>query len=162
WSAPWRGNGMRPNAVNVRVGRPIPMGHRGSQPLRLSLLILTGAILSGVVVSSVEAEDLPQVFQRVDKSVGGVRAKGPDRAIRERASTLGKSTEWASGVFVPANAKARRAAPVVQTADEITVEFLGGELLDARVVASEVKADLALLQLARVPAGIQPSPLGDS
>jgi len=50
----------------------------------------------------------------------------------------------------------------VQTADEILVEFMSGESVEANIVAAEAKADLALLQLARVPAGVQPARLGDS
>ena len=42
------------------------------------------------------------------------------------------------------------------------VEFLGTETVPARVVASEPAADLAMLQLARVPAGAQVARLGDS
>jgi S1-C subfamily serine protease len=46
--------------------------------------------------------------------------------------------------------------------DEISVEFLGGETVKAKVVASEPAADLSLLQLERVPAGAKSSPLADS
>jgi S1-C subfamily serine protease len=46
--------------------------------------------------------------------------------------------------------------------DEINVEFLGGETVKARVVASEPAADLSLLQLERVPKDAKSSPLADS
>jgi S1-C subfamily serine protease len=46
--------------------------------------------------------------------------------------------------------------------DEIVVEFVGGETVTAEVVTSEPAADLSLLQLARVPAGVQPARIGDS
>jgi S1-C subfamily serine protease len=54
------------------------------------------------------------------------------------------------------------AAHVVQTLDEISVEFLGGETVRARVVASEPAADLSLLRLERVPAGAVVASMGDS
>src|SRR4029453_12305490 len=38
----------------------------------------------------------------------------------------------------------------------------GGEAIPARVIASEPAADLSMIQLARVPEGIQPARLGDS
>src|SRR4029453_452533 len=38
----------------------------------------------------------------------------------------------------------------------------GGEAIPARVIASEPAADLSMIQLARVPQGIQPAQLGDS
>jgi S1-C subfamily serine protease len=46
--------------------------------------------------------------------------------------------------------------------DEITVEFLGGQTVKARVVASEPAADLSLLQLERVPPGAQVAKMADS
>jgi len=46
--------------------------------------------------------------------------------------------------------------------DEITVEFLGGETVPAHVVSSEPAADLSLLQLDKVPAGVQPGKLANS
>jgi S1-C subfamily serine protease len=42
------------------------------------------------------------------------------------------------------------------------VEFLGGETVPARVVASEPAADLSMLQLDRVPPGVVVAKLGDS
>ncbi|HXA94598.1 MAG TPA: trypsin-like peptidase domain-containing protein, partial [Candidatus Dormibacteraeota bacterium] len=54
------------------------------------------------------------------------------------------------------------AAHVVQTADSITAEFLGGEQVVARVIASEPAADVALLQLERVPARQLAAAMGDS
>jgi S1-C subfamily serine protease len=43
------------------------------------------------------------------------------------------------------------AAHVVHDMDEILVEFLGGEMVPARVIASEPAADLSLLRLGRIP-----------
>jgi S1-C subfamily serine protease len=42
------------------------------------------------------------------------------------------------------------------------VEFLGGERVDARIVASEADADVSLLQLDRVPANTLVAAMGDS
>jgi len=46
--------------------------------------------------------------------------------------------------------------------DTITVEFLGGETVPARVASSEPAADLSMLQLDRVPPGVVVAKLGDS
>jgi S1-C subfamily serine protease len=54
------------------------------------------------------------------------------------------------------------ASHVVHALDEITVEFLGGETVTARVVASEPAADLSLLKLDRVPPGSRVAALADS
>src|SRR5262249_61509149 len=66
-----------------------------------------------------------------------------------------------SGVWVSGGGKVLTASHVVQIADEITVEFLDGDVVPAKVVASEMRADMALLQLARVPASARPAQLGD-
>jgi S1-C subfamily serine protease len=46
--------------------------------------------------------------------------------------------------------------------DEVTVEFLGGETVTARIVASEPAADLSLLKLDRVPPGATVAEMADS
>jgi serine protease Do len=65
-------------------------------------------------------------------------------------------------VLISPDGKVMTAAHVVHAMDEITVQFFGGETVAARVVASEPAADLSLLQLDSVPAGVQVAPLGDS
>src|SRR6266849_4436303 len=124
-------------------------------------LLLAGMLLWWAP-SPVEAQGLSSVFQRVNGSVVVVRAKGRDLTVQGGMSVLVKFNEVGSGVLVSTDGKVLTAAHVVQIADEITVEFLDGESVGARVVASEIKADLALLQLSRVPAGIQPARFGDS
>jgi S1-C subfamily serine protease len=54
------------------------------------------------------------------------------------------------------------AAHVVHSMEDITVEFLGGETIAARVIASEPAADLSLLQIDRVPPGSRVSRMADS
>ena len=125
------------------------------------LLILVGA-LALCAPTPIQAQTIPQVFQQVNPSVVVVRARGRDLVARGGKSVLVKYNEVGSGVVISADGKVLTAAHVVQIADEILVEFLSGESVPARVIASETKADLALLQLARVPAGVQTAPIGDS
>ncbi|HEV8441131.1 MAG TPA: trypsin-like peptidase domain-containing protein [Methylomirabilota bacterium] len=127
----------------------------------LGVLLLVGPLLASVP-SSVWGEGLPDVFQRVTGSVVVVRAKGRDLVQQGANSVLVKFNEVGSGVLASADGKVLTAAHVVQIADEMMVEFLGGEAVPARVVSSEPRSDLALLQLARVPAGVKPAQLGDS
>ena len=128
---------------------------------RASLLILAGVFLAGAAASS-HAQDLPQLFQRVSKSVVVVRVKGRDLDKQGGTPGLVKFSETGSGVLVSTDGKVLTAAHVVQIADEVSVELPGGESVTARVIGTVVKADLALLQLSRVPAGMQPARLGDS
>jgi serine protease Do len=107
------------------------------------------------------AETLGQVFKRVNRSVVVVRTKGTDAV----GQGPGVFTSWrglGSGVLVSADGKVMTAAHIVQTADEVTVEFLTGDAVRARVIASEPSADVSLLQLERMPEGVPWSPLGDS
>ncbi len=99
-----------------------------------------------------------EVFRKVAPSVVVIRAKGRDLG----ASGQSRFAETGSGVLISPDGKVMTAAHVVQAMDEINVEFLGGETVKAHVVASEPAADLSLLQLARVPAGANSSPLADS
>ncbi len=108
--------------------------------------------------SGVEAQTPGEVFRKVAPSVVVIRAKGHEVA----ASGQTRFNETGSGVLISPDGKVMTAAHVVHAMDEITVEFLGGETVKARVVASEPAADLSLLQLERVPTGAKSSPLANS
>jgi S1-C subfamily serine protease len=109
--------------------------------------------------SVVEAQDVGQLFRKINPSVVVIRAKG--REV-EGAKGLTQFTETGSGVLVSADGKVMTAAHVVHLMDEINVEFLGGETIKARIIASESAADLSMLQLASVPKSAKVAPLGDS
>jgi serine protease Do len=103
---------------------------------------------------------LSQAFKRVDGAVVVVRTNQ-----RVPASSNGQTATAAgigSGVLVTADGKILTAAHVVQAADAIVVEFAGGEMAPARVVASDSSADVALLEVLHVPKGVAPAKLGDS
>jgi serine protease Do len=104
------------------------------------------------------AQTVREVFEKVAPSVAVIRARGRD----VEAGGESRFTETGSGVVISADGKVMTAAHVVHTMDEISVAFLGGETVSARVVASEPAADLSLLQLDRVPPGVKVSPMADS
>jgi S1-C subfamily serine protease len=114
------------------------------------------------VVVAVEAvaaaQTVRDVFEKVAPSVVVIRARGRD--VTSAGQT--RFAETGSGVLVSKDDQVMTAAHVVQTLDEISVEFLGGETVSARVVASEPAADLSLLQLDRVPPGAAVAPMADS
>jgi serine protease Do len=124
---------------------------------RLLPAVLGAAVLQ-VVVPLAHAQNLNELFTKVNPSVVVVRAKGRD------VSNVGvtRFSETGSGVLVSADGKVMTAAHVVNAMDEITVEAVGGAQVIARVIASEPGADLSLLQLERVPADMKPSPMADS
>jgi serine protease Do len=124
---------------------------------RLLPAVLGAAVLQ-VVVPLAHAQNLNELFSKVNPSVVVIRAKGRD------VSNVGvtRFSETGSGVLVTADGKVMTAAHVVNAMDEITVEAVGGQQVIARVIASEPGADLSLLQLDRVPAEMKPSPMADS
>jgi S1-C subfamily serine protease len=125
-----------------------------------------GVALAAIVLGSLflvpsgpaAAQTVREVFEKVAPSVVVIRASGRD----VDASGETRFTETGSGVLVSPDGRVMTAAHVVHTMDEIAVEFLGGETVPARVVASEVAADLSLLKLDRVPPGAKVSPMADS
>jgi serine protease Do len=116
-----------------------------------------GEILRKSVASDIQS--LGDIFRRVNPSVVVIRAKGSDV---ESLGGLTRFTETGSGVLISADGKIMTAAHVVHSMDQITVEFLRGETVPARVISSEPAADLSMLQLARVPAGVKVASLADS
>ena len=116
---------------------------------------------AGLSAGAVRAESLRTVFKRVDPAVVVVKTTheqvvaGP----RKQFTTL---PGLGSGVLISSDGKVLTAAHVVQTADEVKVEFQTGEIISARVLTSEPAADVALLQLERVPPKAVVATLADS
>ena len=125
--------------------------------MRLLLGLLVALVVASIPAGA-DAQDAEELFRRVNPSVVVIRAKG-----REVTTARGLVTfnEIGSGVLL-GDGKVMTAAHVVHAMDEIRVEFLGGEVVPARVIASEPAADLSLLQLAHVPKNAQPARLGNS
>src|SRR6266852_2523105 len=111
------------------------------------MMLLTSAVLSIPVPAA--AQSPGEIFRKVTPSVVVIRAKGSEVTAGGQVRFL----ETGSGVLVSADGKVMTAAHVVHSMNEISVEFLGGETVSAKVIASELAADLSLLQLERVPAG---------
>lgn len=126
----------------------------------LALALGVGAAAAPLPLRAAEkaTPTLAQVFKRVGGAVVVVRTveHEPGAGGPEEVERLG------SGVLIDAQGRVVTAAHVVQAADAVEVEFPGGERVAARVSASDQPADVALLQLERVPAGVRPVRLGDS
>jgi S1-C subfamily serine protease len=105
--------------------------------------IIVGLILV-VAFGFVDAQGMADLFGRVASTVVVVQAKG-------RAAT-----EIGSGVLISSDGKIMTAAHLVHGAEEVAVKFLGGKTVGAHVVASELAADLSLIQLDQT----QPGPEG--
>jgi len=120
-------------------------------------VVLTALVVMSIPIG-VGAQTLGEVFRKVTPSVVVIRATGREVS----AGGQKQFAETGSGVLISTDGKVMTAAHVVHTMDEITVEFLGGESVAAKVVASEPAADLSLLQLQRVPAGARVAKMANS
>ena len=120
--------------------------------------------MAGLLMSAAgqaQAQSVSELFRRVDPSVVLVRTL--ERTLApDPATGLTATGGLGSGVLITADGKIMTAAHVVQTADKIAVEFQDGKLYPAHVVASSVRADLALLQLDQTPIMLSPAKLGNS
>src|SRR5215470_11627369 len=119
------------------------------------LLMRTARVLALVMLTllsipiAVGAQTPGEVFRKVTPSVVVIRAKGSEVTA---AGTV-KFSETGSGVLISPDGKIMTAAHVVHSMNDIDVEFLGGETVRAKVIASEPAADLSLIQIDRVPPG---------
>jgi serine protease Do len=125
---------------------------------RLAAALALALLLAAPPASHGEDETLGDAYLRVSTSVAVIRARG------EEVGEFGpvRFSEIGSGVLISPDGKVATAAHVVQTMEDITVEFLGEEPVPARVIASEQWADISILQVATVPRGATVSKLADS
>ena len=123
------------------------------------VIVLVGCWSS--VSTAENAKSLREVFKQVDPSVVVVETNS-HKVVTGPKMQLATLPGLGSGVLISADGKVMTAAHVVQTADEITVQFKNGEMSKATVLASDPAADVALLQLAQVPAGVAVARFADS
>ena len=120
--------------------------------------VFFAAMLLLSVPAAAAAQSPGEVFRKVTPSVVVIRAKGSEVTAGGQV----RFVETGSGVLISADGKVMTAAHVVHSMNEISVEFLGGDTVSAKVIASELAADLSLLQLERVPAGARVARMANS
>jgi len=108
--------------------------------------------------SPASGETLGEAFRRVNPAVVVIRSKGQEVT----ADGITRFREIGSGVLISRDGKVATAAHVVHTMDDVTVEFLGEEPVAARVIASEPRADISILQVSAVPPEAVVAKLADS
>ncbi len=123
------------------------------------LLTFVLAAWSGNAAAAEDAGSLAELFRSVDPSVVEITTiqqvvadQGPSRRVA--AGSIG------SGFLISSDGRIMTAAHVVQVADKITVKFVTGDEVPARVLASDPSADVALIQAESVPEGVTPARLG--
>ena len=120
-------------------------------------------VLMGVFASYVQADPkVVKLFKQVDPAVVVLQTQGREVAISEEGARRVSARGLGSGVLIDNQGHVVTAAHVVQTADRVKAEFGDGQSFVARVIASDPRVDLALLQLEEIPVGISPVKLADS
>ena len=118
---------------------------------------LAAAVLPALTPAA-RAQNLDEIFRKVNPSVVVVRAKGRDVS----SGGVTRFNETGSGVLVSSDGRVMTASHVVNGMDEITVEGVAGEVVSAKIVSSDAAADVSLLQLERVTAAMLVAKIGDS
>jgi len=126
--------------------------------MRLLVLVL---LLSCGLETSTYAQQLRDAFRNVQQTVVIVRTEQTGLAPFPQQGPVSLNG-LGSGVLISNDGKVLTAAHLVQSADNIGVEFSEGELIPARVMGCSFSADVALLQLERKPTRYLPAKLGDS
>ncbi len=122
--------------------------------LFLSLGFILGA-------NTLQAQSQRDLFRRVMPSVVIVHSE-KKTAVHSALETSMPTPPIGSGALISADGQVLTSASVVQGAKQVEVEFFNGTRVSARVVASSPFADVALLQLERVPEKAIVAKLGDS
>ena len=104
---------------------------------------------------------LRDVFRRVRPAVVVIATRQKELAPEGRQGFVDLQG-LGSGVVISETGHVLTAAHVVQTAEQIVVSFSESVVVPARVFASSVASDVALLQLEKVPPGLVAARLGDS
>ena len=116
----------------------------------VALLIAAPALAS--------AETLGEAYRRVNPAVVVIRSRGQEVTTEG----IARFREIGSGVLISSDGKVATAAHVVHSMEDITVEFIGEEPVPARVIASEPRADISIIQVSSVPPEAVVAKLADS
>ena len=134
---------------------------RGTSGFRslVAAVIVTFSALSATAQSP--TPPLRDIFRRVRPTVVVIATRQKELAPEGRRGFVDLQG-LGSGVVISETGQVLTAAHVVQTAETIVVSFSESVVVPARVVASSLASDVALLQLEKVPPGVVAARLGDS
>jgi S1-C subfamily serine protease len=126
---------------------------------RLAAAVLAFSALSAAAQSP--TPPLRDVFRRVRPAVVVIATRQKELAPEGRRGFVDLQG-LGSGVVISEVGQVLTAAHVVQTAEQIVVSLSESVVVPARVIASSLTSDVALLQLETVPPGLVAARLGDS
>jgi serine protease Do len=124
--------------------------------------IILVAIISSTL--SIHAQDVSKLYSKVNPAVVTIRVM--EKEVVTDKSTMTKAvvtTEGlGSGVVISAAGEIMTAAHVIAAAENVTVTFANGEEVPARVITSNLDADVALVKLIWLPKNLAVAPIGNS
>ena len=123
-----------------------------------SIVIVAFIAMAAGLPARADGRKLRDVFRKVSASVVVVRTMEKVPAPEGFIEAPGQG----SGVVVSTTGKVLTAAHVVHNTGRVTVELMNGEQVPARVIGSVERADVAALQLERVPPGLVAASVADS
>ena len=125
------------------------------------LMLFVFVLCCSGILTRVDAQQISETYRKVNPSVVIVRVQEKTPSSDPQKGLVGLPS-FGSGVLISAEGKILTAAHVVQAADQICVEFFNGQIIPAHVIATSTSADVALVQLERVPTNAVVSAIGDS
>lgn len=129
--------------------------------MRIYIFIAVMLFLSCGTHEEANARQLRDIYRKVAPSVCMVRTMQTD-FVSDTEPRFVTSSGVGSGVLISDDGMVLTAAHVVQAADSVGAVFLDGGLIPARVISSAPFADVALIQLERMPPKAAVAKLGNS
>jgi serine protease Do len=137
------------------------MGKARGARVRARMLAVAFAFSALSVTAQGPTPPLREVFRRVRPAVVVIATRQKELAPEGHRGFVDMQG-LGSGVVISETGHVLTAAHVVQTAEQIVVSLSESVVVPARVIASSLLSDVALLQLEQVPPGIVAARLGDS
>lgn len=94
-----------------------------------------------------QAQDLSPLFEKVSPAVVQIQTKEIEFVGEGQRKEAVTAEGIGSGILISEDGLILTAAHVVQTADEVKVVFKNKEVIPAKIIATEVTADVALIKL---------------
>ena len=127
------------------------------QSITIKRLVLYATFICSITISN--AQEIASLYKQVNKSVVTIITESK---FLNDDQQLVNDESIGSGVLISKKGEILTAAHVVDNAENITVKFLNGEEIRAKVIKSAPVADIALLKLYWMPKEYEVARIGDS
>ncbi|MDB4292996.1 trypsin-like peptidase domain-containing protein [Maribacter sp.] len=112
-----------------------------------------------LAIGGANAQDIASLYKQVNTSVVTILTES--KVLDEKYQMV-MDDGIGSGVLISNKGEILTAAHVVNDAEKVTVKFINGEEIPAKVIRSAPVADIALLQLSWMPKDYEVAEIGDS